>query len=313
MVNRLSHPPRSASLRSSEALNSFPSPGPASAGYAPVAPPRRLRPAPAAPRCALSATASIELHAALLSTKRPLSYACCSSSRALRAPRLRCGALSAPPLSDRRSSRGIRGILRNSSSHRERLSSPASDHAASRCAAVSVSCGRPPTPPRVHRASCALRASRASPVASRLRYHARRQVVATRAVVIPPAAPRVCAGRQGRRCCAALSLPALGLAVVSASPASGRCRHSRYRRLVAAVRASAEPSAATRCSLRRSQRRAICSRALLLSTIGRRLVVGAHARGRGAAARPPSLPALERIRQPRLSAAGACWRGVCFF
>ena len=262
MVNRLSHPPRSASLRSSEALNSLPSPGPASAGYAPVAPPRRLRPAPAAPRCALSATASIELHAALLSTKRPLSYACCSSSRALRAPRLRCGALSAPPLSDRRSSRGIRGILRNSSSHRERLSSPASDHAASRCAAVSISCGRPPTPPRVHRASCALRASRASPVASRLRYHARRQVVATRAVVIPPAAPRVCAGRQGRRCCAALALPALGLAVVSASPASGRCRHSRYRRFVDAVEptrsrllsraarcggASAEPSAHARC------------------------------------------------------------------
>ena len=115
--------------------------------------------------------------------------------------------------------------------HRCGYLSPASDYAASRCAAASciiISCGRPPTPPRVHRASCALCASRASQ-APRLRCHARCQVVAARAVLFHRRRC-VCAGRRGR-CYASLLLPALGLAMVpalstaaAASPARGRCR-----------------------------------------------------------------------------------------
>lgn len=161
------------------------------------------------------------------------------------------------------------------------------------------SCGRPPTPPRVHRASCALFcASRAAP-ALRLRCGA----PALRHRVGCSSAPLrrccVCAGRRGR-CCASLLLPALGLMLllqlllmllpVLRAAAVAACCHSRCRRLDAAIEPARSHLLSRAAHVRRSQRRAICSRALLVSTIDRHhVIVDVHARGRARCDSPSPL------------------------
>jgi len=101
------------------------------------------------------------------------------ASRALDAPRLRCGALSAPPLSDHRSSRGIRGILRL---------------AALLCAelhAQSLAAARGASPRRASRPACAA-SHRALPTwPSRVVARDTAElVVASRATIQPSLGPR---------------------------------------------------------------------------------------------------------------------------
>jgi hypothetical protein len=171
----------------------------------------------------------------------------------------------------------LQGILRNSSSPRERLSSPASDHAASRCTAASSHCCRPATdaatrPSRLLRARSApaehlvLRNCAAVRLLCATASDATARLCATAAVCgetrallrqsSPPrswtdACSRHCGCSSCSCCCQSCARP-LSLLVVTAGaaalmPPSSERKAICSRALLLCGEASAEPSARVRC------------------------------------------------------------------